>query len=576
MKRTILILVFFIAQFLCAQTAIAPSGSGTSGSPYQIASLENIYWITQNSSSWSSYFQQTADIDASSSSTWASGGFPPIGNSTINFTGSYDGQGHTINGIYISRSTTNQQGLFGYTYGGSIINLGLTNVNVTGQNYVGALVGYWTFNTKVNNCYSTGSVSGSAYIGGLAGFIFNTSFSPLEYCYSTCSVSTSGSFAGGLVGDVNQLCSIHYCYSTGNVNCGSYYAGGLVGGHELGQDTMNCCYSTGNITASTNYAGGFLGAFTNSYFYIMNCYCLGNVTRSSGSSTGFGGFIGFSGGTYFTMKYCYSTGSVNFGTTNGFMGYVVNAQANVYTSNFFDTQTSGKTTGTGATGNTTANMKTQSTFTGWDFTTVWQMNGVNYPDLRAIPNFILPVELTSFKAFVIGNNIELNWCTSTEVNNYGYEVQKSSVQNSDWIKSGFVNGSGNSNTTKSYSFSENNLQPGKYYYRLKQIDKDGGFAYSNTIEVNVTSEITEFSLQQNYPNPFNPTTIINYSLAKEGNVRLTVYNAIGSKVATIINGYKPAGNYSVQFNGSNLASGIYLYRLESGNYNAIKKFILMK
>jgi hypothetical protein len=85
-----------------------------------------------------------------------------------------------------------------------------------------------------------------------------------------------------------------------------------------------------------------------------------------------------------------------------------------------------------------------------------------------------------------------------------------------------------------------------------------------------------FTLSQNYPNPFNPATTIKYSLAKEGNVKLTVYNAIGNKVATIVNENKPAGNYSVQFNGSNLSSGIYLYRLESGNYSVAKKFILMK
>jgi hypothetical protein len=88
--------------------------------------------------------------------------------------------------------------------------------------------------------------------------------------------------------------------------------------------------------------------------------------------------------------------------------------------------------------------------------------------------------------------------------------------------------------------------------------------------------IRQFNLQQNYPNPFNPTTTINYSLPKAGQVKLTIYNIIGSKVATIVDEYKPAGNYSVQFNASNLASGIYLYRLESGNYSAAKKFILMK
>ena len=188
----------------------------------------------------------------------------------------------------------------------------------------------------------------------------------------------------------------------------------------------------------------------------------------------------------------------------------------------------------------------------------------------------LPVELTSFTGALNNSAVELNWNTATEINNYGYEVQKSRVQNSGWIKIGFVNGSGNSSKSKDYSFTESNLQLGKYYYRLKQIDNDGGFAYSNTIEVDVTSEITEFALQQNYPNPWNPTTTINYSLAKEGNVKLSVYNTLGSKVAIIVNEYKPAGNYSIQFNGSNLASGIYLYRLESGNYSTAKKFILMK
>jgi len=105
------------------------------------------------------------------------------------------------------------------------------------------------------------------------------------------------------------------------------------------------------------------------------------------------------------------------------------------------------------------------------------------------------------------------------------------------------------------------------------------FTYASAV-TGITDKVNqlprEYQLSQNYPNPFNPTTIINYSIAKEGNVSLTVYNVIGSKVATIVNENKPAGNYSVQFNGSNLASGIYLYKLESGNYNAAKKFILMK
>lgn len=107
---------------------------------------------------------------------------------------------------------------------------------------------------------------------------------------------------------------------------------------------------------------------------------------------------------------------------------------------------------------------------------------------------------------------------------------------------------------------------------------DGLIGYGTTgvgdVEANTTPR--NYLLSQNYPNPFNPSTTINYSLAKEGNVKLTVYNVIGNKVATLLNEYKPVGSYSVQFDGSNLSSGIYLYRLESGNYSAAKKIILMK
>jgi hypothetical protein len=108
------------------------------------------------------------------------------------------------------------------------------------------------------------------------------------------------------------------------------------------------------------------------------------------------------------------------------------------------------------------------------------------------------------------------------------------------------------------------------YYKINPRSK------VNSVSGNNANIPGQFNLSQNYPNPFNPTTTINYSLAKSGNVKLTVYNSIGSKVATIVDENKPAGNYSAQFNGSNHASGIYLYRLESGNYSTTKKLILLK
>ena len=134
---------------------------------------------------------------------------------------------------------------------------------------------------------------------------------------------------------------------------------------------------------------------------------------------------------------------------------------------------------------------------------------------------------------------------------------------------------GNSNSPKSYSYTDRNLNAGKYSFRLKMIDNDGTFKYSNEIQTAILLP-KKFILNQNYPNPFNPNTTIEYSLPNSGNVKLTVYNAIGSKVATIINEFKPAGNYSAQFNGTCIPSGIYFYRLESGTFSTTKKFILLK
>jgi hypothetical protein len=188
------------------------------------------------------------------------------------------------------------------------------------------------------------------------------------------------------------------------------------------------------------------------------------------------------------------------------------------------------------------------------------------------------VELISFTAHSNGSAVTLNWQTATEVNNYGFEVQKSEIsnQNSIWEKVGFVNGSGNSNSIKEYSFTETNIGSGKYYYRLKKIDKDGGFIYSNAVEVNITALPTEYTLYQNYPNPFNPSTKISYQLPKSSFVTLKVYDIIGREISTLVNEQQNAGQYEVAFDGSKLASGEYLYRIQAGDFISIKKLVLLK
>jgi hypothetical protein len=146
-----------------------------------------------------------------------------------------------------------------------------------------------------------------------------------------------------------------------------------------------------------------------------------------------------------------------------------------------------------------------------------------------------------------------------------------------WEKIGFVQGSGNSNSLKEYSFVDKTVLSGKYLYRLKQIDNDGGYKYSQEVEVKVEAIPTEFALEQNYPNPFNPSTVISYQLpVAAGHVSLKVYDVLGREVATLVNEQKAPGNYEVKFDGSKLASGVYIYRIEAGKFSDAKKLLLIK
>jgi len=192
-------------------------------------------------------------------------------------------------------------------------------------------------------------------------------------------------------------------------------------------------------------------------------------------------------------------------------------------------------------------------------------------------NQALPVELTTFSASIVNNSVELKWQTATEVNNYGFYVErKSSFAKAPWKELGFVNGHGNSNSPKEYSFIDKTAgSSGKYFYRLKQVDVDGQFEYSPEIEVAIGAP-AKFELSQNYPNPFNPTTNIKFALPEAGNVKLAVYNLLGQKVADLVNRSMEAGFHNITFNGSNLTSGIYIYRLEAGNNVMIRKMQLVK
>lgn len=217
--------------------------------------------------------------------------------------------------------------------------------------------------------------------------------------------------------------------------------------------------------------------------------------------------------------------------------------------------------------------------------------------VKFIPfSLTVPVELISFSANVVNQSVMLNWRTATETNNAGFEIQRLKNLNeerlNDWITIGFVNGNGTSTKMNNYSFIDQNPAEGKLYYRLKQIDFDGSFKYSNVIEIEFVTP-NEFVLYQNYPNPFsskgsltsggNSSTKIKYSIPSTplplGNVqmvRLVVYDILGNEVSTLINEEKQPGIYEVEFDSKNLSSGVYFYTLRYGNYSATKKMILIR
>ena len=187
---------------------------------------------------------------------------------------------------------------------------------------------------------------------------------------------------------------------------------------------------------------------------------------------------------------------------------------------------------------------------------------------------VVPVEFTSFTATANANSVTLSWRTASETNNRGFEVQRK-TSNSGWTDISFVNGNGTSTQPHEYSYSDNNLENGTYSYRLKQVDMDGSFEYSNVVDANITAP-SKFELAQNYPNPFNPTTKIDFSVPANSNVKLTVYNVLGQQIAVLVNGFMKSGNHTVDFNAAGLNSGLYFYKLESNGTSLVKKMMLIK
>lgn len=187
---------------------------------------------------------------------------------------------------------------------------------------------------------------------------------------------------------------------------------------------------------------------------------------------------------------------------------------------------------------------------------------------------VIPVELTSFTGTAMQDGVLLNWTTATELNNQGFEIERT-IDAQNWQKIGFVPGFGTTTERHLYSFIDDVIDNGTYYYRLKQVDFNGSFTYSEIVEVDITQPL-EFTLEQNYPNPFNPSTEIKYQIPVAGFVSLKIYDVLGNEVSNLVNEEKPAGSYNEEINLVNFPSGVYFYTLQAGKFIETRKMILLK
>ena len=188
---------------------------------------------------------------------------------------------------------------------------------------------------------------------------------------------------------------------------------------------------------------------------------------------------------------------------------------------------------------------------------------------------VLPVELVSFSANVAGNSIILCWQTATEINTSAFEIERAAYGSNNWNKAGSLRAAGNSNAPQYYSFTDPNPLSGNSSYRLKSIDNDGSFKFSNVLSVS-RSAAMKFQLSQNFPNPFNPTTTIAFNLPVQGLVDLKIYDVLGNVVTTLVNEEKAAGNYTVQFDAGKFSSGVYFYKLTIDGVSICKKMSVIK
>jgi hypothetical protein len=213
-----------------------------------------------------------------------------------------------------------------------------------------------------------------------------------------------------------------------------------------------------------------------------------------------------------------------------------------------------------------------------NLTSITDANGCNVTGALQTINVVsancssLPVSLLNLSASPQGSKVTLRWATSSEMNNRGFDIQRS-TDGTNWTTIGFVTGAGNSNSVKNYTYMDQNLEPKKYFYRLKQIDIDDHFKYSAVVSATLNGK-AEFSLGQNYPNPFNSQTTIQFILPKAENVNLSLFDVSGRVVKVLVNGSKEAGTHAINVNTGALTKGVYYYKIQAGDFTDVKKLTI--
>jgi hypothetical protein len=466
------------------------------------------------------------------------------------------------------------------------------------------------------NTYLTGSFSGTAAFGTIpltsagGNDIFIAKYDPYGNCiWAKKAGGTNGDQGNGITMDasgkiyitgyfkgtasfgLNQLTSSYNAifitkYDTTGLCIWAKQASGSSDdyGQSISVDALGNSYVTGSIAGTTSFDAiqltsyGYTDIFTAKYDPSGNCIWA-NQAGSDNYDRGYGISADAYGNIYVTG---YFRGTSTFGTfqvitagTNDV--FIANYDPNGICSGVIPAGGTSNDIGYGvsidAIGHTYITGHYQSTAT---FGSI-QLSGLPMGGafITSVNNNLLPVEISIFSSTTSGRDINLNWETKTEKNSNIFEIERSFVDNMNWVIVGNVKAAVLSNSPKYYSFADRNLQSGKYQYRLKMIDNDGTFQYSSIVEAEVAVP-KNFELSQNFPNPFNPNTVISYSLPLASDVTLIVYNSLGQTVKVLENGYKNAGTYSVNFNATELPSGTYYYKIEAGQFSQIKKMILLK